>query len=128
MNISGKCFCGKISVKGVVDITDTFACHCLDCRIFSGAPFRVVVKCKKENFNIKGNPAEYVKIGGSGKKRIQAFCEVCGSQIFASDEEKSLINIRVGFLNQRDMLIPKKHIFSHCAIDWIFKFDDHEWV
>ena len=127
MIISGKCFCGEISVKGEINSSEIFACHCIDCQIFSGAPFRVVTKCKKSNFEITGLPKEFIKIGGSGKRRIQAFCHICGSHIYASDIEKTLFNIRVGLLNQRKILIPQKHIFSKCANDWIFGINNHDW-
>ena len=75
MNINGSCFCKKIAFKGKVDPEKCFACHCEDCQIFSGAPYRGVVQCEKTNLNIKGKPKEYIKIGSSGNRRIQSFCE-----------------------------------------------------
>ena len=63
MNINGSCFCKKIVFKGEVDPEKCFACHCEDCQIFSGAPYRGVVQCEKTNLNIKGRPKEYIKIG-----------------------------------------------------------------
>ena len=63
MFISGECFCKKISVKGEANSNDIFVCHCEDCQIFSGAPFRAVIRCRKENFKMKGFPKEFVKIG-----------------------------------------------------------------
>ena len=73
MNINGSCFCKIIAFKGEVDPEKCFACHCEDCQIFSGAPYRGVVQCEKTNLNIKGKPKEYIKIGSSGSRRIQSF-------------------------------------------------------
>ena len=108
MNINGSCFCKKIAFKGEVDPDKCFACHCEDCQIFSGAPYRGVVQCEKTNLNIKGKPKEYIKIGSSGSRRIQSFCEKCGTHLFASDIDKTLFNIRIGCIEQRNKLIPNK--------------------
>ena len=48
MNINGSCFCKKIVFKGEVDPEKCFACHCEDCQIFSGAPYRGVIQCEKK--------------------------------------------------------------------------------
>lgn len=127
MFISGDCFCKKVSIEGHADLNDIFVCHCEDCQIFSGAPFRAVIRCRKENFKMKGSPREFVKIGGSGNKRIQGFCENCGTQIFASDFEKTLFNFRLGFLNQKKELIPKKHIFTKDAQQWVYNARFNHW-
>ena len=127
MNINGSCFCKKIAFKGKVDPEKCFACHCEDCQIFSGAPYRGVVQCEKTNLNIKGKPKEYIKIGSSGNRRIQSFCEKCGTHLFASDIEKTLFNIRIGCIEQRNKLIPKKHIFASSAHKWIHTIKKCEW-
>ena len=94
---------------------------------FSGAPYRGVVQCEKINFNIKGKPKEYIKIGSSGSRRIQSFCEKCGTHLFASDIDKTLFNIRIGCIEQRNKLIPKKHIFASSAHKWIHTIKKCEW-
>ena len=88
MNINGSCFCKKIAFKGEVDPEKCFACHCKDCQIFSGAPYRGVVQCEKTNLNIKGKPKEYIKIGSCGSRRIQSFCEKCGTHLFESEMKR----------------------------------------
>ena len=98
MKISGKCHCGAIGINGVIDVENAMACHCTDCQVFSGAPYRAVVICKAANFSVDGTPKEYVKITDSGNKKIQGFCDQCGTQLFATDFDKTVFNIRVGFL------------------------------
>ena len=72
-----------------------------------------------KSITINGTPKEYIKIGDSGNKRIQAFCENCGTQLFATDLERKLFNLRVGFLEQKDMLEPKEHVFTSSSLQWI---------
>ena len=127
MKISGSCYCKKIRLTGTIDSKDTVGCHCVDCQIFSGAPFRAVVLCKREDLQILGKVQEFVKIGGSGAKRIQGFCGKCGTHIFATDEHKKIYNLRVGCLDQRPDLIPSKHIFGSSSLGWIHKIKSCTW-
>lgn len=127
MKISGKCHCGAIGINGVIDVENAMACHCTDCQVFSGAPYRAVVICKAANFSVEGNPKEYVKIADSGNQKIQGFCDQCGTQLFATDFDKTVFNIRVGFLEQRDALRPRKHIFGSSSRDWINSLKDDQW-
>ena len=106
MKISGKCHCGAIGINDVIDVENVMVCHCTDCRVFSGGPYRAVVICKAVSFAVEGNPKEYVKIADSGNKKIQGFCDQCCTQLCATDFDKTVFNIRVSFLEQRDALRP----------------------
>ena len=65
VKVSGTCHCGKISLKGSVEPHMVVACHCTDCQVFSGGPFRNNVMLKSENISIHGKVSNYNKIGGS---------------------------------------------------------------
>ena len=84
--------------------------------------------CKADSFAVEGNLKEYVKIADSGNKKIQGFCDQCGAQLFATDIDKTVFNIRVGFLEQRDALRPRKHIFGSSSQDWINSLKDDQWL
>ena len=128
MKISGKCHCGAIKLLGETDTDNAMACHCIDCQVFSGGPYRAVVICKSENVVFEGRPQEYVKIADSGNKKIQGFCDNCGTQLFATDEKRSVFNIRVGWLDQRNFLQPKKHIFGSSSQEWITSIEKDPWL
>ena len=119
LNVNGKCHCGQIEVEAVVKKSEVRACHCTDCQKMSGAPLRAIAIAPANKITIYGKPKEYIKIGDSGNKRIQAFCENCGTQLFATDINKTFFNIRVGFLEQRNELEPKNHVFTHSSVTWI---------
>lgn len=119
IQVNGECHCGKIEIKASVKLIDVRACHCTDCQKMSGAPLRAIAVSPAEKINITGVPKEYIKIGDSGNKRIQAFCPECGTQLFATDMKKTLYNLRTGFLEQKDQLVPKKHVFIQSSMPWI---------
>ena len=128
MKITGKCHCEEISVQALIDFNTIYACHCTDCQIFSGGPFRVIVNVYKENFLINGYPKEYTKIGDSGNKRIQAFCGKCSTAIYSTSTKRDKFSLRTGFLDQRENLIPKKHIYGCSSAKWLKDIYEDNWV
>ncbi len=119
--VNGSCHCGYIKIEAIVKLTEVRACHCTDCQKMSGAPLRAIAIAPSKKITIIGNPKEYVKIGDSGNKRIQAFCSDCGTQLFATDMEKTIYNLRTGFLEQKNVLVPRTHVFTNSSMPWIYK-------
>ena len=122
MSVNGECHCGSISISALVDKNEVRVCHCTDCQKMSGAPFRAIAVASAKSIKIEGSPKEYIKISDSGNRRIQAFCEKCGTQLFATDIDKTLFNLRTGFLEQKNELSPKKHVFTQSSVPWIKSF------
>ena len=119
IKVNGTCHCSQIEIEAVVQKSEVRACHCTDCQKMSGAPLRAIAVAPADQIKIKGIPNEYIKIGDSGNKRIQAFCPECGTQLFATDMKKTLYNLRTGFLEQKNDLIPKTHVFTQSSMSWI---------
>ena len=120
MKVTGGCHCGAIGYEAEVDPDTVSVCHCTDCQTLTGSAFRVVVQAKREGFRLKGKPKIYVKIAESGRKRVQAFCATCGSPIYSSDvTDPQVFNIRVGTVQQRAELPPKRQIWCRSAVPWL---------
>jgi hypothetical protein len=120
MNISGKCHCGAITFTALIDPSKVIACHCEDCQVFSGAPFRAVIPATVENVFLSGEPKIYIKIAESGNRRIQAFCANCGTQLYATEPESpKVLNIRLGCVNERTQLPPAVQIWGNSAMPWL---------
>ena len=119
VEVSGRCHCGKIEIIAKIDKNSVRARHCTDCQTMSGAPIRAIAVATSSQMTVRGAPKEYIKIADSGNKRIQAFCENCGTQLFATDMNKKKFNIRVGFLEQRKELEPKNHVYTNSSVSWI---------
>jgi len=120
MHIEGACHCGLISFTAQIDPSRVMVCHCSDCQVFSGSPFRVVVPAAIESFHMRGEPKHYIKVAESGNRRVQAFCPECGTPIYATAaSDPQVFNIRVGTAHQRAELRPKTQGWCRSARDWV---------
>ena len=113
MELSLWCY-RKIMAK--IKKSEVRACHCTDCQKMSGAPLRAIAVAAANKIKITGTPKEYIKIGDSGNRRIQAFCSECGTQLFATDMKKTLYNLRTGFLEQKNKLVPQTNVFTQSSM------------
>src|ERR1700687_1597219 len=119
MKIEGCCHCGKISFEAEINPDYVIICHCTDCQTLSGAPYRVTVPVKTENFKLHGQPKTYVKTAASGNKRVLAFCADCGSAIYSTSlEDRAVFSLRLGAVKQRAQLIPKSQGWCRSALPW----------
>jgi len=124
MKIDGGCHCGLITYEAEIDPADVGVCHCTDCQQLSGTAFTTFVFAPRAGFKLlSGTPKIYFKTGSSGAKRAQAFCQQCGSRIYASAAvaEPERYNLRVGTIRQRRELRPQKQIWCRSALDWVME-------
>ena len=122
MHISGQCHCGEIEFEGELDPDKVGICHCSDCQALSGSAFRTVGLVDAGNFTVtRGQPSEYIKVGASGNRRIQAFCGTCGSALYATnaDGEPLAYSVRLGTVSQRHELPPQFEIWRQSALPWL---------
>ena len=120
MQIEGSCHCGRISFTAQVDPARVMVCHCTDCQVMSGSPFRAVVPAAVETFELRGEPKRYIKTAESGNRRVQAFCPDCGTPLFATAPENATqVIIRTGCVQQRAQLVPQAQIWQRSTLPWI---------
>jgi hypothetical protein len=120
MQIEGSCHCGRISFTAQVDPSRVVVCHCSDCQVMSGSPFRAVVPAPMDTFELRGEPKRYIKTAESGNKRVQAFCPDCGTPLFATAPVNATqVMIRTGCVKQRATLVPQAQVWRRSALPWI---------
>lgn len=125
MNITGQCHCGAISFTALIDPGKIIACHCADCQIFSGGPFRAVAPVAVENAKVTGTPKLYIKTAASGNKRAQAFCGECGTQLYATEPDSpKVLGFRLGCVNERAQITPTIQIWGNSAMPWLKTLHD----
>ena len=64
MHIDGACHCGAVSFTAEVDPGRVMVCHCTDCQVLSGAPFRAVVAAPYESLAVTGTTKRYIATQG----------------------------------------------------------------
>ena len=126
MKIDGSCHCGRVTYDAEIDPAHVIICHCADCQTFSSAPYRVsVFGVAQDEFRLlTGNPKTYIKTGRSGRRISVAFCGDCGSALYStSAETPASLNLRIGAIRQRGMLVPRAQGFCDSAMPWAMNID-----
>lgn len=125
MQIHGQCHCGAIRFTAMVDPGKVFVCHCSDCQVLSGAPYRAVVPVPVEQVQLQGTARHYVKVAASGNRRAQAFCGDCGTQLYATEADTPrVMNLRLGCIAERAQLVPQVQVWRSSAQPWLHTLDD----
>ena len=120
MQIDGACHCQAVSFSAEVDPTRVMVCHCSDCQVLSGAPFRAVVIAPIETLKVEGKTKSYIKVAQSGNRRAQVFCPECATPLWATAPENATsVVIRLGCVAQKAQLRPAVQIWQHSAVPWL---------
>lgn len=120
MQIEGACHCGAVSFTALIEPSRVMACHCSDCQVLSGAPFRAVAVAPIESLRVTGETKRYVKVAQSGNRRAQVFCPECATPLWATAPENATsVVIRLGCVRQRAALKPVVQIWEHSALPWL---------
>jgi hypothetical protein len=120
MQINGRCHCGGVSFTALIDPSRVMVCHCTDCQVLSGAPFRAVAAADFASLKVEGETRSYVKLADSGNRRAQVFCPVCATPLYATaPENPTSVVIRLGCVQQRTELVPAVQIWQHSALPWV---------
>jgi hypothetical protein len=123
MQIHGRCHCGAIHYEAEVDPDTVVLCHCADCQIFAGAPYRAMIRPLPGTLALHGTPRLYLKTADSGRQRVQAFCGTCGTHLYACDPGVAQANLglRIGAIaERREFALPARQIWCDSAFLWSF--------
>lgn len=120
MRVTGRCHCGQVRYEAELDPANVAICHCLDCQTLSGSPYRVSVRVPAETFRmLSGGITTYVKTAESGARRAHSFCPHCGTPVHSADPvQPKTFSLRVGCLDQRNELPPRRQIWCRSAVPW----------
>ena len=125
MRIDGACHCGAVSFSAHIDPERVVVCHCSDCQVLSGAPFRAVARAPYDTLVVQGATKRYVKVAQSGNRRAQVFCPECGTPLWATEaEDPTAAVVRLGCVAQRAQLKPTVQIWQHSALPWLAGLGD----
>jgi hypothetical protein len=122
VRVTGQCHCGRIRYEAEVDPATAGICHCTDCQALTGSAYRATVRASAEQFRLlAGEPRVYVKTADSGNRRAHAFCPTCGSPVYAAaPENPTSYSLRIGALDRRAELKPRRQQWLRSALPWAF--------
>jgi hypothetical protein len=120
MHIDGACHCGAVTFSAEIDSSRVMLCHCTDCQVLSGAPFRAVAVAPIDTLIVRGTTKSYIKVAESGNRRAQVFCPECATPLWATaPEHPTSVVVRLGCVQQRKQLKPALQIWEHSALPWL---------
>lgn len=119
--ITGRCYCGAVSLRsGGAPLTVAY-CHCSDCRRWTGAPVGAFAAFRETDLAL-------VPTQGPGRTHNPGVarwnCPDCGSPLAARfDYLPGQVYVPLGLLDQADNLPPSLHCHADSCYSWL-KIDD----
>ena len=117
--LTGHCMCGAVAFEVSAPLQGALYCHCKRCQRRTGSAFAVSGLTQPGSFAIvQGDEAvRTFRPGGGGW--VKAFCSECGSHLFAAHpENRDLVAVRLGALDQDPGVRPGAHQFVNYAAPW----------
>ena len=117
----GSCLCGAVRFEAKGEMTEADACHCTDCRKFSGH-FFVSANIKRTNLELEGE--EHLTWFALNEKVRRGFCKTCGSSLFWDPLGHDWTAIGLGAFDDPPRTQLVKHIWVSDKPDYYEITDD----
>lgn len=105
---TGSCLCGAVTFQVSCALKAPDACHCTQCRKFSGH-FFVSTDVPRSAVRITGD--ENISWFQSSPRVRRGFCRICGSSLFFDPPTKDWIGIAMGAFDGASGTSTELHIF-----------------
>ncbi|WP_296820763.1 GFA family protein [Brevundimonas sp.] len=105
----GSCLCGAVGFEVEGDLPGPDACHCSQCRRWSGHVW-ASTDVPRERFRLTGE--DQVRWFQSSEKVRRGFCAICGSVLFWDVPGRSRIAVAMGAFESPTGTRLEKHIFT----------------
>lgn len=117
---TGRCLCEAVTVSLASDPIGARTCLCRDCQKFSGGNGTTNAFFVADDVSYTGELTWYEGTADSSNTTWRAFCAVCGSHIFTRGSGRpDLLGMRLGALDDRDLIAPQAVIWTDSAPDWL---------
>jgi hypothetical protein len=121
MTITGGCRCGAVRYTLALDgLPPTYACHCLECKAWTGSAFSQQVLLPEDGIAVTGPVGLYEREGTGRRISRQRYCSVCHSRIYNTNTARpGIAVVRAGTLDEADRLDVVAHIWTKRKQPWI---------
>lgn len=127
--IEGGCTCGEIRYEVLSAPLVVHCCHCRWCQRQTGASFALNALFEADNVRVTKGKVEVLAIESpSGKGQTIARCQSCRIAVWSNYYMGGLRDyirfIRVGTLDNPDLMPPDVHIYASTKQPWVELPDD----
>lgn len=105
-DLTGGCLCGAIRYSAGAETLGNSACHCGQCRSWSGH-FWASVMVPKEALSLTGAPRWF----RSSDHAERGFCPSCGTSLFWREDGARHVSIGMGTVDEPTGLQLERHIY-----------------
>lgn len=118
--ISGGCACGAVRYEVSAAPMAILVCCCGACQKITASAFSLVMPVMRDDLTItRGQPATWIRTGGSGAKIPQRYCRDCGSRLFTEHPSNAAaVSLRPGTLDDTSWIVPVAAIYMAEAQPW----------
>lgn len=131
--IEGGCTCGEVRYEVLSSPLIVHCCHCRWCQRQTGTAFALNALFEAEHVRVTNGEVEILAVASpSGRGQTIARCQSCRIAVWSNYYMGGLKDyirfIRVGTLDNPDLLPPDVHIFTSTKQPWVQLPDDAEAV
>lgn len=119
--VGGGCQCGAVRYQLLAPPLGVYACHCADCRRFSGTTHTLSMPIRKETLrHLAGALSFFDKTAGSGRVVRMVACANCGNKLWNEPlSAPELIILKPGTLDDMSWAEPVGHIWTASRVSWV---------
>ncbi|KIX92592.1 uncharacterized protein Z520_11621 [Fonsecaea multimorphosa CBS 102226] len=128
--IEGGCDCGEVRYSMMTEPMIVHCCHCRWCQRETGASFALNAMIETERLKLLKNEPEYITVPSeSGAGQSIARCPRCKVAVWSvyldnpANVKAHIRIVRVGTLDNPDLLPPNAHIWASEKQPWIILSD-----
>ena len=122
--ITGRCYCGAVSIAAQTKAQTVTYCHCDDCRRVTGAPVTAFAAFALDDVALAATEPDTIRHVSHTQGVERWFCGACGSPLkawFTYLPDQAFLPL--GVLDQAPDMSPRLHCFANDAMPWL-KIDD----
>lgn len=122
--ITGRCYCGAITITASEAPSAVVYCHCSDCRRATGAPVAAFAAFDEAVVTFSPNEGQKTT---SSSTATRSFCGECGSPLSGRYAYlPGQVYVALGVLDQAHELAPQFHAHDGERLPWLRIEDDLE--
>ena len=120
MALTGRCYCGAVTLTASAEPQTVAYCHCADCRRWTGAPLPAFAAFDPDILALAPEVEEVAHPSGVTRRN----CAQCGSPLTARFPYlPGQVYVPLGLLDQAGDFAPEVHCHAENAYDWLHQSD-----